>query len=42
MARDVHRSLLAILMTEGGYAGYEADDIMKQLSESGRYQKDVW
>ena len=42
MARDVHRALHSILMTEGGYAGHEAEEIVKRLSDTGRYHKDVW
>ena len=42
MARDVHRAIHIILMSEGGYAAHEAEDIVRRLSESGRYQKDVW
>lgn len=42
MARDVHRALHRILMTEGGYAGHEAEEIVKRLSDVGRYHKDVW
>ncbi len=42
MARDVHRALHVILMNVGGYAAHEAEDIVKRLSESGRYLKDVW
>ena len=42
MARDVHRALHIILMNEGGYAAHEAEEIVRRLSETGRYQKDVW
>ena len=42
MARDVHRALHSILMSEGGYAGHEAEEIVKRLTDTGRYHKDVW
>ena len=42
MARDVNRALHSILMTEGEYAGHEAEEIVKRLSDTGRYHKDVW
>ena len=42
MARDVHRALHSILMTEGEYAGHEAEEIVKRMTDMGRYHKDVW
>ena len=42
MARDVHRALHSILMSEGEYAAHEAEDIVKRLADNGRYHKDVW
>ena len=42
MARDVHRALHSILMSEGEYAAHEAEEIVKRLADNGRYHKDVW
>ena len=42
MARDVHRALHSILMSEGEYAAHEAEEIVKRLADKGRYHKDVW
>jgi NADPH-ferrihemoprotein reductase len=42
MARDVHRAIHSILMSEGEYAAHEAEEIVKRLADNGRYHKDVW
>ena len=39
--RDVHRAYPYYFDEQGGYAAHEAEDIVRRLSESGRYQKDV-
>lgn len=42
MARDVHRSLVAAVQKAEGCTGTQAEAKVKQLSDSGRYQRDVW
>jgi sulfite reductase alpha subunit-like flavoprotein len=42
MAKDVHRTLATVLQTTFNYTTAEAENHVKRLGESGRYQKDVW
>ena len=35
MARDVHRALHSILMSEGEYMAHEAEEIVKRLADNG-------
>ncbi|PRW59852.1 NADPH-cytochrome P450 reductase [Chlorella sorokiniana] len=42
MAKDVHRTLHAIAVKATGCSEAKAEELVKRLSESGRYHKDVW
>ena len=42
MAKDVHRALVEAIITVEGSGTAEAEVAVKQLSDQGRYQKDVW
>ena len=42
MARDVHRALIAAVQKADGCTGTQAEARVKELSDSGRYQRDVW
>jgi NADPH-ferrihemoprotein reductase len=42
MAKDVHRTLISITQTQGKMSGTQAEMWVKQLSDKGRYHKDVW
>ena len=42
MAKDVHRALHAIAVAATGCSAAQAEDLVKRLSDSGRYLKDVW
>ncbi len=42
MARDVHQTLIEILVREGGLGEDAAGDYLKTLEQSGRYQRDVY
>jgi NADPH-ferrihemoprotein reductase len=42
MAKDVHRALAQLAAAHGGMGAAAAEAWVKQLSDAGRYQKDVW
>ncbi len=42
MAKDVHRALVALVAAQGGLAGTQAEAYVKELTDTGRYQRDVW
>ncbi len=42
MAKDVHRTLVALVARAKGCAGTQAEAWVKQLQDAGRYQRDVW
>ncbi|KAG2496114.1 hypothetical protein HYH03_005717 [Edaphochlamys debaryana] len=42
MAKDVHRAIIALVQAGRGCSGTEAEGFVKELTDSGRYQRDVW
>jgi sulfite reductase (NADPH) flavoprotein alpha-component len=42
MAHDVHEALLRIVSGQGGLSRERAEEYLKQLADSGRYQRDVY
>jgi NADPH-ferrihemoprotein reductase len=42
MARDVHRALISLAQAKLGCSGTQAEGWVKALTDSGRYQRDVW
>ncbi|MFC4100335.1 assimilatory sulfite reductase (NADPH) flavoprotein subunit [Paenibacillus xanthanilyticus] len=42
MAKDVHRTLLEIIETEGGKSREEAENYLASMQQSKRYQRDVY
>ncbi len=42
MAKDVHRALVQLVAACKGCSGTQAEAWVKQLQDSGRYQRDVW
>jgi len=42
MARDVHRALIELIQRRAGCSGTQAEARLKQLADTGRYQRDVW
>ncbi|GLC59569.1 hypothetical protein PLESTB_001501400 [Pleodorina starrii] len=42
MAKDVHKAFIALVQAGKGCAGTAAEAVVKELSDSGRYQRDVW
>ena len=42
MAKDVHSALLDMLQTTSGFSSSEAEVRLKNLTDTGRYQRDVW
>ena len=42
MARDVHRALIELIQRRAGCGGTQAEARLKQLADTGRYQRDVW
>lgn len=42
MAKDVHRALVELVAKHGGMAGTAAEGWVKELTDGGRYMRDVW
>lgn len=42
MAKDVHAALLEMLQSQSGLSSSDAEDKLKELTSSSRYQRDVW
>lgn len=42
MARDVHRTLIALVQKHKGCSGTAAEAFVKAMTDAGRYQRDVW
>ncbi|EFJ44966.1 hypothetical protein VOLCADRAFT_76078 [Volvox carteri f. nagariensis] len=42
MAKDVHKAFISLVQNTKGCTGTQAESIMKELSDYGRYQRDVW
>lgn len=42
MAKDVHRTLIRVIQTKRRCSGTEAEGVVKELQDGGRYQRDVW
>ncbi|GAX85062.1 hypothetical protein CEUSTIGMA_g12482.t1 [Chlamydomonas eustigma] len=42
MARDVNKALIAVIQSMKGCSGTQAEAFVKDLQDSGRYQRDVW
>ncbi|GLI60603.1 hypothetical protein VaNZ11_002776 [Volvox africanus] len=42
MAKDVHKAFIGLVQAAKGCTGTQAEAAVKELSDSGRYQRDVW
>ena len=42
MAKDVHKTLINLVIRHGGLSGNAAEMYVKSLVDKGRYQRDVW
>lgn len=42
MARDVNRTLIALVQEHKSCTGTQAEAYVKALTDAGRYQRDVW
>ena len=42
MARDVNKALIALVQAGRGCSGTQAEAYVKELTDTGRYQRDVW
>lgn len=42
MAKDVHRTLIALVQAGKGSSGTQAEAFVKEMQDGGRYQRDVW
>ena len=42
MARDVNKALIGLVQAGKGCNGTQAEAFVKELTDSGRYQRDVW
>eukprot|EP01063_Lacrimia_lanifica_P028331 TRINITY_DN4111_c0_g1_i3.p1 TRINITY_DN4111_c0_g1~~TRINITY_DN4111_c0_g1_i3.p1 ORF type:complete len:1850 (+),score=576.46 TRINITY_DN4111_c0_g1_i3:171-5552(+) len=42
MAKDVHRILIEILVDSKRMTPHEAKELLKDMQEKGRYQRDIW
>ncbi|GFR39650.1 hypothetical protein Agub_g116 [Astrephomene gubernaculifera] len=42
MAKDVHKAFLAMVQACKGCTGTQAEAVIKELTDAGRYQRDVW
>ena len=42
MAKDVHAALLEILQQQSSISSSDAESRLQQLTDSSRYQRDVW
>ncbi|PNH07830.1 NADPH--cytochrome P450 reductase 1 [Tetrabaena socialis] len=42
MAKDVHKAFIALVQGGRGCSGTQAEGVVKELTDAGRYQRDVW
>lgn len=42
MAKDVHKAFVALVEKGKGCSGTQAEMFVKELTDAGRYQRDVW
>ncbi len=42
MAKDVEQTLLEIIQSQGNFSLEQANDYLKELRKTGRYQRDVY
>ncbi|KXZ55264.1 hypothetical protein GPECTOR_3g401 [Gonium pectorale] len=42
MAKDVHKAFIALIQASKGVSGTQAEAVIKELTDGGRYQRDVW
>lgn len=42
MAKDVHKAVIGVVQAGKGCSGTQAEAYVKEVTDAGRYQRDVW